>query len=170
MGPAHLAGRGGLAYRRPVMRPRTLAACVLTALTAGCGGSAGGDEDDVRIVVSTYVQASAGGNGEQACAFYTERLRKEVERKARASGLDGCAELLGTALRYRLSQLPADVRTEVTEAIGDRDRVDVELGEEGRAQAALELPGEQVTDTRVALVREAAGWRIARLGVRDGSG
>jgi hypothetical protein len=144
---------------------RTLAACVLVVLAAGCGSSGGADEDDVRTVVSSYVQASAGGNGEQACGFYTARLRREMERKARANGLDGCAQLLGTALRYRLSQLPADVRADVEEAIGDSGRVRVELAGGGRAQAALELSGEQVTETRVALVREAAGWRIERLGV-----
>jgi hypothetical protein len=149
---------------------RVLAACMLLALTAGCGASAGSDADHVRTVVSSYVRASALGNGEQACAFYTPRLRAEIERKARDTGLAGCAELLGTALRYRLSLLPADVRAEVTEAITEPGRVDVELGEDGRAEAALALPDRPTLDTRVVLVRQSAGWRIERLGVRDGNG
>jgi hypothetical protein len=143
--------------------------CVLLVGVAGCGGGAAAGESDVQAAVSSYIRASAAGNGEQACAYYTPALRDEIDRKARANGLTGCAELLGSAVRYRLSQLPGDVQAEVREAIGDPENVDVEMGERGeRAEAALELPGEAMTETRVALVKLPEGWRIEQLGVKDG--
>ena len=151
--------------------PRVVAASLAAALilgAVGCGGGPGGAEGDVAAAVSNYVRASTAGNGEQACAYYTPALRSRIDRSARSRGLDGCAQLLGSALRYRLSQLPADVRQEVEEAIGDPGRVDVDMAEEGdSAEAALELPGEAQTETRVALVRRPEGWRIDRLGVKD---
>ena len=154
------------------MPPRVVAAslaCVLLVGIVGCGVGAGAGESDVQAAVSSYVRASASGNGEQACAYYTPALRKEIDRKARENGLKGCTELLGSAVRYRLSQLPGDVQSQVQEAIGDPDKVEVEMGEQGdRAEAALELPGEAMTETRVALVRLPEGWRIERLGVREG--
>jgi len=154
------------------MAPRAVAAslaCVLLVGLAGCGVGAGAGESDVQAAVSSYIRASAAGNGEQACAYYTPALREEIDRKARENGLKGCAELLGSAVRYRLSQLPGDVQSQVQEAIGDPDKVEVEMGEEGdRAEAALELPGEAMTETRVALVKRPEGWRIERLGVREG--
>jgi hypothetical protein len=152
--------------------PRVVAAslaCVLLAGVAGCGVGAAAGESDVQAAVSSYIRASAAGNGEQACAYYTPALRAEIDRKARANGLKGCTELLGSAVRYRLSQLPGEVQSEVREAIGDPENVDVDMGEEGdRAEAALELPGEAMTETRVALVKLPKGWRIERLGVKDG--
>ena len=61
------------------------------------------------------------------------------------------------------------MQSEVREAIGDPENVDVDMGEEGdRAEAALELPGDAMTETRVALVKLPEGWRIERLGVREG--
>jgi len=151
--------------------PRAAAASLAAALilgAAGCGGGPGGAEADVAAAVSNYIRASAAGNGEQACAYYTPELRTRIDRSARGRGLDGCAHLLGSALRYRLSQLPADVRKDVEEAIGDTDRVDVDMAEGGgTAEAALALPGEAQTETRVALVKRPEGWRIDRLGVKD---
>jgi hypothetical protein len=152
--------------------PRAVAAslaCGLILGLAGCGVGAAAGESDVQSAVSSYVRASTAGNGEQACAYYTPALRAEIDRKARENGLKGCTELLGSAVRYRLSQLPGDVRSKVQEAIGDPDKVEVDMGEEGdRAEAALELPGEAMTETRVALVKLPEGWRIERLGVKAG--
>jgi hypothetical protein len=152
--------------------PRVVAAslaCALLVGVAGCGAGAAAGESDVQAAVSSYIRASAAGNGEQACAYYTPALRAEIDRKARANGLKGCTELLGSAVRYRLSQLPGDVQSQVREAIGDPENVDVDMGEEDDlAEAALELPGEAMTETRVALVKLPEGWRIERLGVKDG--
>ena len=154
------------------MPPRAVAAslaCALLAGAAGCGGGAGAGQSDVQTAVSSYIRASTAGDGEQACAHYTPALRAEIDRKARQNGLSGCTELLGSAVRYRLSQLPGDVQAQVRDAIGDPDNVEVEMAEEGdRAEAALELPGEALTETRVALVKLPEGWRIERLGVREG--
>jgi hypothetical protein len=154
------------------MPPRVVAAslaCVLLGGIVGCGVGAGAGESDVQAAVSSYVRASASGNGDQACAYFTPALRREIDRKARENGLKGCTELLGSAVRYRLSQLPGDVQSQVQEAIGDPDKVEVEMGEEGdRAEAGLELPGDAMTETRVALVKLPEGWRIERLGVREG--
>ena len=85
-------------------------------LGAGCGVGAGGDEDDVRSVVSSYVQASSSGNGRQACAYYTPELRARIDASAKARGVDGCEKLLSTAVPYRLAKLPADVRADVQDA------------------------------------------------------
>jgi hypothetical protein len=143
-------------------------AAVLSFAIVGCGAGGGGAQGDVQATVSNYIRASVAGNGRQACAYYTPALRAQIDRGAQRQGLDGCEDLLGSAVRYRLSQLPADVRAEVEEAIGDPGRVDVELTDDGdRAQAALALPGEAMTETRVALVRRPEGWRIERLGVRE---
>lgn len=49
------------------MPPRALVATLAVALVplgAGCGLGAGGDQDDVRAVVSSYLDAAASGNGE----------------------------------------------------------------------------------------------------------
>jgi hypothetical protein len=167
----HLAGPQCRAYRAR-MPPRAGAAslaCVLVVGIVGCGVGAGAGESDVQAAVSSYVRASAAGNGEQACAYYTPALRAEIDRKARENGLKGCTELLGSAVRYRLSQLPGDVQRRVQDAIGDPENVDVDMGDEGdRAGAALELPGDAMTETRVALVKLPEGWRIERLGVKEG--
>jgi hypothetical protein len=143
-------------------------AAVLAAVVAGCGGGpAGGDEGDVQTVVSSYVRAAADGNGRQACAYYTPRLRAEIDRKAKQAGLKGCTALLDSALPYRLSQLPADVVEKVRDAIEDPGKVHVDMREDGgSAKAALELPSDELTDARVEVVRAGDQWRIAKLGVR----
>jgi hypothetical protein len=149
------------------MRGRWVAA-VLVAAVAGCGGGlASGDEGDVQSVVANYVRAAADGNGRQACAYYTPRLRAEIDRKAKAAGLKGCTALLDSALPYRLSQLPGDVSKKVREVIEDPGQVHVDMGEDGSvAKAALELPSDELTDAHVQVVREGDDWRIAKLGVR----
>jgi hypothetical protein len=48
--------------------------------------------------------------------------------------------------------------------------VEVERTGEDAAEAALRLPGETTTETRVAVSRTREGWRIDRLGVRDEDG
>jgi hypothetical protein len=146
-------------------------AAALVALLVGCGdtGPASGDEGDVQTVVASYVHAAADGNGRQACAFYTARLRKEIDRKARAAGLKGCTALLNSALPYRLSHLSKDVVDKVRAAIEDPGKVDVDLHGD-TALAAIHLPSDELTDTRVEVIHEGEDWRIDRLGVRDGGG
>src|SRR4051812_825992 len=138
---------------------------VLVAVAAGCGGGlAGGDEGDVQSVGASYVRAAADGNGRQACAYYTPRLRAEIDRKAKQAGLKGCTALLSSALPYRLSQLPADVSKKVREAIEDPGKVHVDMGDDGgSAKAALELPSDELTDAHVKVVRTGDRWRIAKL-------
>lgn len=139
---------------------------VLVAAGGGCGGGlAAGDEGDVQTVVASYVRAAAEGNGRQACAYYTPRLRADVDREAKAAGLKGCTQLLSSALRYRLSQLPAGVVRKVREAIEDPGKVDVHMHGD-TARAAIHLAGDQLADTRVKVVRDGDAWRIEKLGVR----
>jgi hypothetical protein len=149
---------------------RGCVAVLLLAFVAGCGGGlASGDEGEVQTVVASYVRAAADGNGRQACAYYTPRLREEIDRKAKAAGLKGCTALLDSALPYRLSQLPEDVVKKVREAIEDPGKVDVDMQGQS-ALAAIHLPSDELTDTRVKVVHEGEDWRIDRLGVREAGG
>jgi hypothetical protein len=143
---------------------RALAACLAFALLAsgaGCGG--GGDRDDVRAVVSSYLAAAADGNGRQACAYYTAGMRRQARREARRQHMGTCARLLGTAVRYRLASLPGTVRQDVEDAIGDREEIDVDMLGPDRARATFVAPHSAVQDTRATLVRTRDGWRIERL-------
>jgi hypothetical protein len=146
------------------MPPRVLAACVTFALLAsGAGCGAGGDRDDVRAVVSSYLAAAADGNGRQACAYYTAGMRRQARREARRQHMGTCARLLGTAVRYRLASLPGTVRQDVEDAIGDREEIDVDMLGPDRARATFVAPHSAVQDTRATLVRTRDGWRIERL-------
>jgi hypothetical protein len=146
------------------MPPRVLAACVTFALLAsGAGCGAGGDRDDVRAVVSSYLAAAADGNGRQACAYYTAGMRRQARREARRQHMGTCARLLGTAVRYRLASLPGAVRQDVEDAIGDREEIDVDMLGPDRARATFVAPHSAVQDTRATLVRTRDGWRIERL-------
>jgi hypothetical protein len=146
------------------MPPRVLAACVTFALLAsGAGCGAGGDRDDVRAVVSSYLAAAADGNGRQACAYYTAGMRRQARREARRQHIGTCARLLGTAVRYRLASLPGAVRQDVEDAIGDREEIDVDMLGPDRARATFVAPHSAVQDTRATLVRTRDGWRIERL-------
>jgi hypothetical protein len=141
-----------------------LAACVTFALLAsGAGCGAGGDRDDVRAVVSSYLAAAADGNGRQACAYYTAGMRRQARREARRQHMGTCARLLGTAVRYRLASLPGAVRQDVEDAIGDREEIDVDMLGPDRARATFVAPHSAVQDTRATLVRTRDGWRIERL-------
>jgi hypothetical protein len=146
------------------MPPRALAACLTFALLAsGAGCGAGGDRDDVRAVVSSYLAAAADGNGRQACAYYTAGMRRQARREARRQHIGTCARLLGTAVRYRLASLPGAVRQDVEDAIGDREEIDVDMLGPDRARATFVAPHSAVQDTRATLVRTRDGWRIERL-------
>jgi hypothetical protein len=146
------------------MPPRALAACLTFALLAsGAGCGAGGDRDDVRAVVSSYLAAAADGNGRQACAYYTAGMRRQARREARRQHMGTCARLLGTAVRYRLASLPGAVRQDVEDAIGDREEIDVDMLGPDRARATFVAPHSAVQDTRATLVRTRDGWRIERL-------
>jgi hypothetical protein len=146
------------------MPPRALAACLIFALLAsGSGCGAGGDRDDVRAVVSSYLAAAADGNGRQACAYYTAGMRRQARREARRQHIGTCARLLGTAVRYRLASLPGTVRQDVEDAIGDREEIDVDMLGPDRARATFVAPHSAVQDTRATLVRTRDGWRIERL-------
>jgi hypothetical protein len=146
------------------MPPRALAACLTFALLAsGAGCGAGGDRDDVRAVVSSYLAAAADGNGRQACAYYTAGMRRQARREARRQHMGTCARLLGTAVRYRLASLPGTVRQDVEDAIGDREEIDVDMLGPDRARATFVAPHSAVQDTRATLVRTRDGWRIERL-------
>jgi hypothetical protein len=137
---------------------------VLVPWLGGCGVGSGGDRDDVRQVVSSYLSASAQGNGRRACAFLVPALRREMAREARRGGMRGCPELLGTRIRYRLASLPVDLRADVGDALSDRDQIDVETRGDDRAVARLEMPHHALAEARFDLVRTQQGWRIARVG------
>jgi hypothetical protein len=144
------------------MPPRALAAslvAVLVPLGAGCGVGAGGDEDDVRAVVKSYIAASLDGNGRQACAFYTDELRAQVRAASRRS----CRLVVGRDVRTRLAQLPFDVRDDVEETLADQNEIDVDMTDDTHAKASLEMPHGVMADTRVRLVRTDEGWRIDRV-------
>ena len=146
------------------MPPRAVAALlafVVLPLAAGCG--AGGDEEDVRGVVASYLTAAAEGNGRQACAYYTPEMRRAARAQAREQGLSSCARMLGTTVRYRLASLPGNLRRDVEAAIGDHDENDVDILGPGRARATFTAPHAAVEDTRATLVRTEDGWRIERL-------
>ena len=146
------------------MPPRVLAAALSVALLAsGAGCGASGDRDDVRAVVSSYLNAAAEGNGRQACAYYTAELRRRARREAKKEHLGSCARMLGTSVRYRLASLPGAVRRDVEDAIGDREEIEVDMLGPDRARATFVAPHSAVEDTRATLVRTADGWRIERL-------
>jgi hypothetical protein len=146
------------------MPPRVLAASLAVALFAfGAGCSSDGDSDDVRAVVSSYLAATADGNGRQACAYFTAEMRRRARREAKEQHMGTCARMLATAVRYRLASLPGAVRQDVEDAIADREEIDVDMLGPDRARATFVAPHSAVEDTRATLVRTADGWRIERL-------
>ncbi len=146
------------------MLPRAVPAVLALALLMSCAGcGAAGNEDDVRAVVSSYLAATADGNGRQACAYYTPALRRAAREQARRQHLGSCARMLGTRVRYRLASLPGAVRQDVQDAIGDREQIDVDILGRDSARATFVAPHSAVEDTRATLVRTSDGWRIKRL-------
>ena len=71
--------------------------------------------------------------------------------------------MLSTTVRYQLASLPGNLRTDVQDAIADRDEIDVKMDGENRARATFAMPHSALADVRATLVRTPDGWRIERL-------
>ena len=131
-------------------RSAGLAVAVAAALAAGSGGG-GSDEDQVRDVVTSFVQAGKDKDAEEACSLLASDQVKVVER---LGGGSDCAEVLGGFLA-RADVAGTDLEIEDVRVEGDRATVD----------ATLNAPGSPPRAESILLVKEEGEWKLASAGL-----
>ena len=127
-----------------------LAIALAAALVTGCGG-AGSDEDQVRDVVTSFVEAGKNRDAEEACSLLSSDQVKAVERLG--GGAD-CEQVLG-GFFANADAAGTEVKIEDVRVEGDRATVDatVKAGSFGpKAESIL-------------VVREGGEWKLASAGL-----
>ena len=127
-----------------------LAIALAAALVTGCGG-AGSDEDQVRDVVTSFVEAGKNRDAEEACSLLASDQVKAVERLG--GGAD-CEQVLG-GFFANADAAGTEVKIEDVRVEGDRATVDatVKAGSFGpKAESIL-------------VVREGGEWKLASAGL-----
>ena len=127
-----------------------LAIALAAALVTGCGG-AGSDEDQVRDVVTSFVEAGKDRDAEEACSLLASDQVKVVERLGH--GAD-CEQVLG-GFFANADAAGTEVKIEDVRVEGDRATVDatVKAGSFGpKAESIL-------------VVREGGEWKLASAGL-----
>lgn len=135
------------------MRRRTgsvaLAAVLAAALIAGCGGSS--NEDQVRDVVESFVQAGKDKDAAEACGLLSTEKVKVVEQLAAGAG---CEQVLG-GLFARADATGTDVEIQDVRVEGSRATVD----------ATVRAPGSAPKAESILLVKEDGDWKLASVGL-----
>jgi hypothetical protein len=150
------------------MRPRLALLLVAASIVAGCGErerDPAADRAAVQKRVSAYVAAMLAGDGERACAQLSPAYRADAERRARASGVGGCAEAIAFYGETISGTLPKGFARQAA----DPANVQVTLKGDA-AEAALRLPGGQVSIRRTTLRRVESDWLIDALGIARPTG
>lgn len=128
---------------------RAWLAIAFAALTVGCGGG-DSDEDQVRDVVNSFVQAGKDRDPAEACSLLASDQLQLVER---AGGGADCERVLG-GLFAKPDAAATDLQIEAVRVQGDRATVDVSVKSGGSTAQA----------EGILLVREGDGWKIASAG------
>jgi hypothetical protein len=145
------------------MRPRFALLLVAASLVAGCGErerEPAADREAVQERVAAYVGAMLAGDGERACAQLAPAYRDEAERRARASGVGGCAEAIAFYGETVSGTIPKGFAKQATDPANVRVTLKGDV-----AEAALRLPGGHVSIKRTSLRRVGSDWLIDALGV-----
>ena len=130
-------------------RGAILAVC-LAALLGGCGGGGGSDEDQVRDVVTSFVEAGKDRDAAEACSLLSADQVKSVEQLGGGS----CATILG-GIFSKARDIGTDVEIQDVRVEGDRATVD----------ATVRAPGSQPKAESILVVRENGEWKIADAGL-----
>ena len=96
-----------------------LAIAVAAIIGVGCGGG-GSDEDQVRDVVTSFVEAGKNRDAEEACSLLASDQVKVVERLGHGAG---CEQVLGGILA-KAQVSGTDLKIEDVRVEGDRATVD----------------------------------------------
>jgi ketosteroid isomerase-like protein len=137
------------------MRMRKRAAIVATlvavGLGAGCGGGGGSDEDQVREVVTAFVEAGKDRDAAEACSLLATDQVKSVE----GLGSGGSCTTVLAGIFARAEDVDTDLEIQDVRVSGDRATVDATITSAGgRPQAKSVL-----------LVKEDGEWKIASAGL-----
>ena len=127
-----------------------LAIALAAALVTGCGG-AGSDEDQVRDVVTSFVEAGKDRDAEEACSLLASDQVKAVERLG--GGAD-CEQVLGGILA-KAQVSGTDLKIEDVRVEGDRATVD----------ATVKASGASPRAESILLIKEDGEWKLANAGL-----
>ena len=125
---------------------------VLLAATAlaGCGGGGDSDEDQVRDVVNSFVEAGRERDAAAACELLAADQVKTVE----GLGSGGCAAVLG-GIFAKSEDVETDVDIQDVRVEGNRATVD----------ATVKAPGVEPRTQTILLVKEDGEWKLASAGL-----
>src|SRR4051812_15512700 len=124
--------------------------CLVAAMLGGCGGGGeGSDEDQVREVVSAFVQAGKDRDAAEACSLLSADQVKSVEQLGGGS----CTTILGGIFANA-----KDLGTE-----GDIQDVRVQ-GERATVDATVRAPGAKPKTETILVVKEDGEWKLASAG------
>jgi len=130
-------------------RGAILALCLATLL-GGCGGGSSSDEDQVRDVITSFVQAGKDRNAAEACSLLSADQVKSVEQLGGGS----CATILG-GIFSKAKDVGTDVEIQDVRVEGDRATVD----------ATVKAPGSQPKAESILVVKEDGEWKLASAGL-----
>lgn len=128
----------------------SLAAALATVVVAGCGGGSS-DEDQVRDVVTSFVQAGKDRDAAEACSLLAADQVKAVER---LGGGGDCAQVLG-GFFAEANAAGTDVEIQDVRVQGDRATVD----------ATVKAAGSSPQPESILVVKEDGEWKIASAGL-----
>jgi hypothetical protein len=124
-----------------------LAPVVLVLALAGCGG---GDEDDVKSTLRSYLDAFAKGDGSKSCDLMTTKTRAQfVDRVKVITDTSDCGKSI-EAIRKQAGTtvMKALEETEISEVEVDGDRASAKLTNGANT-------------SRAQLEKEDGEWRVA---------
>ena len=127
-----------------------LAACLAAVVLGGCGGGGGSDEDQVRDVVTSFVQAGKHRDAAEACSLLSADQVKSVEQLGGGS----CAAILGQIFS-KAKDVGTDVEVQDVRVEGDRATVD----------ATVRAPGSKPKAETILVVKEDGEWKLANAGL-----
>jgi ketosteroid isomerase-like protein len=127
-----------------------LAIAVAAIIGVGCGGG-GSDEDQVRDVVTSFVEAGKNRDAEEACSLLASDQVKVVERLGH--GAD-CEQVLGGILA-KAQVSGTDLKIEDVRVEGDRATVD----------ATVKASGASPRAESILLIKEDGEWKLANAGL-----
>ena len=131
-------------------RGTAIALCLATALLGGCGGGGGSDEEQVRDVVTSFVEAGKDRDAAEACSLLSADQVKSVQE----IGGGSCATILG-GIFAKAKDLGTDVSIQDVRIEGDRATVD----------ATVTAPGSKPKAQTILVVKEDGEWKLASAGI-----
>ena len=128
-----------------------MAILLAAALLVGCGSGGGSDEDQVRDVVTSFVQAGKDRDAAEACSLLSADQVKTVESLSPGGS---CATILG-GIFAKAKDVSTEVDIQDVRVEGDRATVD----------ATVRSPGSQPKAQTILVVKEDGEWKLASAGL-----